>query len=369
MTSEQVFYWGMALGCIITIPLALLFGVWALARLDVFFTFLAEGTGMAIMAGGQLVEKGDGQIALEGGKLHRLVIAFDDHRLQYEKTLAADEVVKGKEDLSFSLLDLLQRLGIYWIGVYPFFNRLRYMFWWTEEVRKHQDVGGSEIRERYEATNFFFVSVVAYKVRLIGVEIAGNLAVDYEFTVFVQIILPEIAIFRVKDWFKQLVAFAKGNTVGYARDKEFDTLNTQAEKLAFAQHLLALNPILREQVGIRLVGIEEVEVALTGGASVAIQEAVSAKRVAQFKGDAAIMAAEKQAKVVRINAAAEVRRVRSVYRAVTQHKGGLFIRRQEALERAGDKGNTIVFTGEKEPDAGDKTLVAIDRNNKKEGDT
>lgn len=364
MTLAQVIYWGVTLGWLIAMPIALLFGVWALAGLDIFFTFLAEGTGMAVMAGGKLVPK-DGGVILEGGKLHRIAIAYDDHTLQYDPVLHADEVVKGREELSWSILHLLQRLGIYWIGIAPFFNRLRYMFWWTEEVKRHQDVGGSEIRERNEVTKFFYVAVVPYKIRIIGVEIAGNVLVDYEFTAFYQIILPEIALFRTKDWFRQAVAFAKGATVTYGRDKEFGTLNTATDKAAYAKHQLDTNPSLRGQLGVRLVGIEEVEVALTGGASDRINAAVTAQKVAEFEGEAEIMKATKEKEAIRIRADAEKDRIEKVYGAIATQPEGVKLRQYEAFERV--KG-TVIFTDNKTLDAGDKALVAIERQNRQEGE-
>ncbi len=323
--------------------------IWVIAHTEEVFTFCDEGTGFA---------------ATRGDSAPTFKISFKGHFLRFNEELGVQEVV-AERDLPDGevapkiggFLGLLEKyLGIFWVGIYPFKKRYKYTFHWSE-----WDAGkvGHVPRRRDDESNFFYVKTFQYSVELLAAEVEGNISANIEFSLFVKIIYPEIALFRVENWFNQLSDFAISRARLYAGNRTFSELRNEAGgtrnnqagvtgNIMFSEYILGLNerisenePVgVKERLGVEIMSAQMVEIDLAGTpeeisrahkatTELYIQEQIGNGIRAIGKANADAIAAEGKA-------IAELGAV------------GVHLRRQQAIEKSGSQGNTIVFSDDGE---------------------
>lgn len=245
-------------------------------------------------------------------------------------------VVGDDFDWSTPYLSILRRLGIYYIGLPFLFQRVRFEYAWS--VFSNEPGKNDEPIQRKEPTDFFLIARAEYAIVLKDVEIGGNAIVNLPFVVFGKFIIPEIAFGENVDVIGQIKTKVGAEATEFFRDVQYEDLKKRGSDAEFTAKVMALNAELRKTIGFR---IEEVKLKEIGGTlSEGLQKAYQAKVIAEKQGDANIVTAEKAAQVTEIAAAAEKKRIDSVYGAITDKDGGVDIRRYEAMEKST---GTIVF--------------------------
>ncbi|MCK9352128.1 MAG: hypothetical protein WCT49_02760 [Candidatus Paceibacterota bacterium] len=257
------------------------------------------------------------------------------------------EIEKFDETVDWlSYASILRSYGIYWIGPPPA-RRASYRFVWTE-FAKNTGGEGNVIR-REEPTDFFYVARVEYAITTENVEIGGNAFVDLTFSVFIRIVVPEIAFCGNVDVIAQLGTTLKTEADTFFRSIQYEDLKKKENEKSFSD-VIKSGPT-KTTLGII---VDEVRLSNVGGKlSDTIRDAFQAALVATKTGEATIISATKtgEAKVItakanatakNLDTDAEKRRIDETYAAKAKHPD---MARYEAIEKAGDKGSAIVFEG------------------------
>jgi len=201
---------------------------------------------------------------------------------------------------------------------------------------------------RNDPTSFFFVKTFRYASFLQAAEAEGNVAVDIKFSLFVRIIAPEIALFRAEDWFMQLDDYALKRARIYVGEREFNDLRTEATKdggNGFSDYITALNDHISEneegvikRLGVEIVSaqIVEVDVTWTDEEKRKTLAATTEKYRKEQEGAGIIALGNARAKAIQ----AEGEAIKNLGEV------GVMLRKQQAVEKAGEGGNIVVFTGE-----------------------
>lgn len=367
--------------------------IWWISSTGMFFKKIKEGQGI-------LVKKGEA--------FDKAMIAYAGHHLKfqypggknpeeregvtYEQVGERWEVVPG-EPIRSGLLGVLEKeFGIYYVGIYPFSQIMKYQFRWNEWETKTNLEGKTSyhLRRREEETEFFYVQTFAYALFLEGAETGGqkgadeggNVSVDIRITLLIRIICPQVAILQNENWYDQLASVAIDHARIYVGEHSFNDLraNEMSEQEeggdkevskglhAFSQHMLFLNkqaPVgepkdgLEKVFGVKIVGAQILTVDLSEEskrlAAITTARYEAEEKAAVMKIDANAIAekirieAEANADAIRKTGQAEADAVSMRIAAVEKHgETGKYVLRQEALGEAGKGGNTIVFTGENE---------------------
>ncbi|MCX6735684.1 MAG: hypothetical protein NTZ13_01215 [Candidatus Parcubacteria bacterium] len=347
-----------------------------------FFTALNPGTGAIRVLNGKLVEMHytdkngvakTGSVT-EGGTYDGVILPRG-----YTLVPCSEEGLTGKNEIKrinvnsdevFSYLSFLRHYGIYFIG-FPPSQRLQYRFAFSE-FSKVKGKEGDVIR-REEPTNFFYLARVEYALKAKDVEIGGNAIVDLHFSVFIRIVIPEIAIAENVDVIGQLSTILHTEATTFFRDIPYESLKQKFNEERFRKIIMKIKTKKTLGIVIEEVRLNEV----SGQLSDILQKAYQATLVAEKEGDATILKAKKdgeakvtasqagvlvaskEAEAKNIRTDAERRRIKETYDEVEKHPDGVALRRLEALAEAGAGGNTIVFEGDSPMTKEAKKMLAI----------
>jgi regulator of protease activity HflC (stomatin/prohibitin superfamily) len=273
------------------------------------------------------------------------------------------EIEKFNEPFNkWSYSSQLRRHGIYWIG-FPPCRRLSYRFVWTEfsKVIGHE----GEVVRREEPTNFFFVARAEYAITTKDVEIGGDTVfpVDLDFSVFIRIVVPEVAFSGNVDVLAQLGKILKTEADTFFRPIQYENLKTIENQKLFSKVIKKIRTKI-----ILGIEIEEVRLSNVGGeVPETIRTAYQATLVATKTGDAAIIAAEKagratvvtakaKAEAKNLDTDAEKRRIHETYDEKSKYPE---LARLEALEKSGAGGNTVVFEGNGQMSDDTKKMLVV----------
>jgi regulator of protease activity HflC (stomatin/prohibitin superfamily) len=302
----------------------------------------------------------------EGGSYDGVILPYG-YRLIDHPTLAnrkmIEKIVGGERfDPSSPYLSFLRRYGIYWVGPPPE-QRGWYRFAFTEfsKVKDHED----EVIRREEPTNYFYIARVEYAVKVPEVEIGGNAQVDLLFSVFIRVVIPEIAFSENVNIIEQLNSILKAQCGTFFRKTSYNRLKTKTNDEKFSENIRKINTL--ETLGIEVQEVRMVDVG--GKYAEDLKKAFQSQLMAQLQGDADIIKAEKtgQAKVItaeknkiakNLDTDAEKQRITETYSAKAQHPD---MARYEAIEKAGDKGSAIVFEGPREMTDDAKSMLVTMR--------
>jgi len=334
------------------IPLYALFFVlliWFIAHTDKFFAFIREGEGIVVV---------------RGESAHKFIISFRGHHLEWDDELKAEKIVDGDPERHGFLGFLEKRFGIYWMGIWPFTRRHKYLFRWKEWDPSKE---GYYLWTRSVPTDFFFVKTFKYGSKLQAAEAIGNVAVDVKFSLFVKIIYPEIAIFRNEDWFGQLDDYALRCARIYVGNRTFNELRTEAKeegagsRTTFSTEILKINDKIStkerggvlDRLGVQIVSAQiiEVDIAGTEEEKQRLHNATTERFVKEQEGEGIRAIGDANAYAITAEGTA------------IQNLGevGMHLRRQQAIEEAGRQGNTVVFSDDNEKSSGltDKKIAGL----------
>lgn len=328
----SVLYGAVIASIVLIIFLLIISAIWLTAFTGKFFTFVREGEGMAI---------------IKGGVYHKSIIAFDKHHLKYKERLQADEVVEGELYREGFLGFLEKELGIYWVGFWPIFSIYEYEFRWKEWS---SDEDGYKLESRNPTTTFFFVKTFRYASFLQAAEAKGNIPVDVKFSLFVRIIYPQIALFRAEDWFLQLDDYVLRRAKIYVGEREFNELRTEAgtDNEGHAEFSLCMTELNKstsgknsgviKRLGVEIISAQMVEVDVTGTEEEKRKNlAATTERYRKEQEGAGIIALGN----------ARAKAIEAEGKAIEElGEIGKMLRRQQAIEKAGEGGNTVVFTSD-----------------------
>lgn len=326
----SIIYGSAIAGVVLLLFLLIITIIWITAFTGKFFTFIREGEGIAI-------KKGEGY--------HKSIIAFDGHHLHYDETLKTNGVTEGREKTEGFIGFLKEYLGIYWVGFWPVISIYKYEFRWKEWS---SDEDGYKLKSRTPSTSFFFVKTFRYASFLQAAEAKGNISVDVKFSLFVRIVYPQIALFRAEDWFLQLDDYVLRRARIYVGELEFDELRTETgevSKSKFSDCITKLNletsaneDGVIQRLGVKIISAQIVEVDISGTEEEKRKnlEATTEKYRKEQEGAGIIALGNARAKAIQ----AEGRAIKEL------EDIGAMLRRQQAIEKAGEGGNIVVFTND-----------------------
>ena len=313
--------------------------IWIVAHTGRFFTFLEDGKGVLVV---------------KGKRYHRSIIALRGYHLEYDERLNTERVTEGEERKNLVKYFFEDILGIYWVGFYPLFKIRVYEFKWKEWSLEEQEY---RLTIRDEMTDFFFVRTFRYATFLQAAEAKGNVPVDVKFSLFVRIVAPEITFFRADDWFLQLDDYALRRARVYVGDREFDELRTETgpeHSHVFSEHIVELNehtsgsePGVIERLGVEIVSAQIVEVEVAGDEEE--KKKTLAATTERYRK-------EQEGLGIRAIGTARADAIAAEGRAIAElGEIGVMLRKQQALEKAGELGNIVVFSESK---GGEQTVDA-----------
>ena len=336
---------GLKFGTTLTIIVVGIFGfigvIYLLAKLNIFFTLVKEGTAKAIM---------------RFNKFSRIVVSYKNHEVNDDW-----DVVEEKPNSMSKLLKLFG--GLRFVGL-PIINTVyRYKFKWTSyEQLDESGKTTTKPKTKEEFLDFILVQDDVYFTFLDAAETKGMVPVDVSLLLTLRIKNPYKALFKIQHWLEATLNLIKPAFRSFVADKKFEDLVAQKEAIkrevgSFISETRIDEEILRNY-GVEIVAVEMVEVGPAG------------ERGSIYVGAATkLWEAEKESERIMKLADAEIERVNRVYGAVKgQGKEGLFLRTLESVEQAGkEPGKFIIF-----PLGGVKDLMKMwtgsgEKDEKKEG--
>ena len=319
-------------GIFLLLLILVIVAIWLIAHTGKFFTFIAEGSGIAVT---------------KGESYHKSVISFNNHHLEYDDALKADKVTEGEPERKNFLGFLEEYLGIYWVGFWPIFSIYEYEFRW-KEWSTTENVYELQIRD--DLTSFFFVKTFRYASFLQAAEAKGNVPVDIKFSIFLRIISPQIALFRAEDWFMQLDDYALRRARIYTGERAFDELRTEAARenqTEFSGYIIGLNNQTSKtedgtmtRLGVEIISAQIIEVDVAGSEEEKRQTLAATTEKYRKEQEGAGIIALGTARATAISA--EGKAIEGLGEV------GTMLRKQQAVETAGKGGNIVVFTGDNE---------------------
>lgn len=319
------FLLGVKVGVGIIVFVAIAFGlitaVYGLAKNNIIFTLVDEGTAKAIV---------------RYGRCRKIIMSLKGYILD-PKTW--EIIPEAQADAATRVKAVFGRLfgGLGFVGI-PFVDHVyRYIFKWTsfEQARKEKEEGVAEKAKYTEKElDYIFVRDDVYLVQIEDAETSDNIPVGVPFLLTLRIINPYKALFLIQNWLEAVSNRVKPAFRSFVRSKTYDQLQAQKEAVEEEEgsflHDTKLDEQILEEWGVKFIAAEMGRIDLKPE----YQEAASKK-----------WAAEKEAERVLVLADAEVGRLDKVYGKVQSFgEIGVFLKTLESLEKAGaGQGNTVVF--------------------------
>lgn len=308
-----------------TLLVSLVFVAYALSKHDVFFTSGKEGSVMSVVKSGQF---------------HRFILVYRGFVIDRD-----GDVVKGKKRFSFNPFRWLEPLGIYWVGIPPFYSIELYRFRWTE--LKQEEDGTHGLWSRDEPTKFLYVNEHSYVGRLSKAIDKELRLINMDFVIFLQVTNPYQARYTIDDWLEAVMARILKKARDFVGSTNYEDLASETEEEQIGQALLDyiqkdIEEIQRDW-GVQIKRVKMQNVALDGDVSAQVQEAMTAKIVAVKTGEATIAAAEayRTAEEIRADGDAKATKIRGA--AINEVPNGLAIEGLRTIEKAGSNGGTTIL--------------------------
>ena len=278
-------------------------------------------------------------------------------------------------------LNWMERWGIYWIGLWPFYKIYTYDFVWTEEKT---DDNGKIIPFTRRATrnvpegqtSFIKVNDTNYFVVANDVKTKDGVPLKFILLLTVRIENPRKALFSGEEWLERTGGTVTNMTVKYCGVLSYEqVIASNPATLTIYKDGVRLPPIIKtlEELimllgdgkpddvqgvdldlltayGVRIVAakIHSIDFA-DAAAAEEFRKATTQKYVAEQEGLGKAAKATGEAAAITTLANAEEYRINKIYAPIAgdNKEARMKIRQLEAMERSGDKGgNTIVVPDE-----------------------
>jgi len=320
---------GMIIGAVIcAIPVLYILSVsvvFSLAKRNLFWTIVQEGTAKAV---------------LRFGKFEHLEVAYKGYELDEDQNVVKEGASNGKSH---------QRSGLRWIGIPWIYSVHSYGFRWVAFEQGEQDgkLVQKTIPHEEKGLDYIILQDDVYYSFLRDAETKDKVPVDVDLLLTIRVVNPYRAMFRVQNWLEATQNQFKPALRGFIATTDFDELISRKEGLAREiEELLQLGSgegegtaertigeYLERHYGVRVKKVGLVRIDPAGERGEIYQEAASKQWEAEKEKDRIEMLAD-----------AEVQRLERVYGTIARHgQTGEHVRTLEALERAGQGGNTIIF--------------------------
>lgn len=357
--------WSSGLVCFATL-------VYFLAQYKIFFTAPKEGSAEFVVA---------------GNTVKRMIMAWsghsergpDDIEHAHEQFQIVEEEATQPPWHYLNPLNWMEPFGIYWIGVWPFYQNYRYDFVWTEEkVDEHGKIvpftrraqkatdEGQTPYIKINDTNYFFV--------VDDVKTNGGVPLKFVLVVTIRIENPYKALFSGADWLERTGGTINNMVIRYAGALSYEQITksepaflkvfkdgaVQSEAFYSLEDLIKMlgdekpddvtGTDLLLKYGVRIVAakIHSFDFADATGAQ-QFRDATTAKYVAEQRGLGEEAEAKGKAAATRLLAEAEKYRIETTYGPIAgdDKDKRMQIRQLEATEKSGSQGgNTIVVPDE-----------------------
>lgn len=358
------YLYGAFLGLVITVPLALVVLAYVLAQSKIFFTMPKEAKAEFVMA---------------GNAAKRMILVWKSHKVEQDFKIAEGNRATKEMLLHFcNPRNWLEPLGIYWVGLWPFYKIYTYDFVWTEEKTENgKIVPFTRHATRHDPegqTSFIKVNDTNYFVVANDVKTDGGVPLKFTLLISVRIENPYKALFSGEEWLERLAGAVSNMTVRYAGVLPYEDITAskpativvgtgtdgrpKTETKTLEELLILLGDgkhddacgadvDLLEKYGVHIIAakIHSIDFA-DDDAAKQYREATTQKYVAEQRGLGEAAEAEGHAQAVRTRADAEQYRINKLYEPIAgdNKEARMEIRRLEALERSGEKGgNTVVI--------------------------
>ncbi|MGC9602789.1 MAG: SPFH domain-containing protein [Minisyncoccia bacterium] len=347
---------------------------YALAQYQICFTFVKEGTAVAIMRGRSfdhfimawrkhyLNDPRRRWYDSQRPTWEVLPIDINDPRYDLQRPTRQRKGVDIDTHSAYMCLSfwrLLEPFGIYWYGLSPFYSVGEYWFEWAES-RIDTGSGDEVFWARKEPTRIVYVASFPYWIRLTEARDHDNIPVDIDYLLTVRVTNPYKARFIISNWLTRITADADNVSKVWIGNHEFEEIvreRTGVEGKAvidqFVDDHKALNINLPtehakvgapERYGITVDASSLVDVTVSGTNAEALVQATTARIVAERKAQANVEAALGDAKAIVIRADANKAAIETVYRKVAEFgQMGILLQQLEAMQRTNAAGATVIW--------------------------
>ena len=270
---------GIIFGSVVILPIIfLILSYFVFAPRNIFFTFGKENRAMFIMLG----NKFSGKVILPSNTMYADA-NYNIHLFGSEK--------EKREFMQKSFL------GMYWIGMYPFYNLYNRRQQWQEwELTKDEN---QIIKLRDELTPYLITTPFEYAMVLKAGEDKGKIPLDVAFTVIVEPINLVRPIFDNENAYGQLQRFSVTEALLFVKQQTFETLGASVNgndidhqnlRDKFSEQICSLNQLipgrqdkmgLEKSIGYRILSAKINTVDVVGDNKEAILKATTAKYVAE----------------------------------------------------------------------------------------
>ena len=364
-----MFYLIAAPVVILVLAAVVLLGLPWLARENVLFTTVKEGTVKAIV---------------RGRTFDRFIMSFAGYHLNdpkkswYRKDKPALEVLchgkKNRNDFTDGEMEdghydkrnwLLKHLGLYWVG-WPWANSVYvYEFEWNETITD-KGTGEEKILPRAEPTDFIYVADFTYAIKTVGAETMDRLPTDVLTLVTVAIRNPYRALFTGEDWMRRITSSINRHVRNFIGNQDFQDLITGKKKSAegtsqeevsvdFSGPIIALNEKLPDDVEpplglkgrygvvIRTADMQSIE--LSGDAKKQDQEATTREYVAKQQAKATLVTGQAEADVIKMKGDREAEALNARLKVIKEHgDAGITLAGYDAIQESSKgPGNSIIW--------------------------
>ncbi|MFA5744773.1 MAG: hypothetical protein WC887_01005 [Candidatus Paceibacterota bacterium] len=348
-----------------------------LARENIFFTTVKEGTAKAIMRGDSferfIMSFSGYHINAPGKYGYKTEFVNSDGKTE---KLPDWEVVyhgvgneKGFEQTDDCAYDdrseLLKKLGLYWVGWPWATNVYVYMFEWNEASTNKE--GEEKVLPRAEASDFIFVADFTYIVVTKDAETKDRLQTDETTLVTVAVRNPYRALFSGEDWMRRVVAAVNREMRTFVGSKSYQQLISSDEESGdretakeiwknLSASIIDLSDRLpddgkskllglggRYGVKIRTADLQTMD--LSGEAKKQHQEAATKVYTTKQEAEALELTGGAQAKVIKMKGDKEAEALQARLKVIKKHgDAGMLLAQLDAMqESAKGAGNTIIW--------------------------
>jgi len=349
-----------------------------LAKENILFTTVKEGTIKAIMRGDSFERfimsfagyhlNDPTKTETKTKKLPRYKTEYFDEEAQENKRLPDWEVVyhgkgnkKGFKEIDDETYDdrswLLRKLGLYWVG-WPWVNNNVYVyaFEWNETSTNKE--GKEKILPRAEATDFIFVADFTYAILTEEAETKDRLPVTVLTLVTVAIRNPYRALFSGEDWMKRVTAAINRHVRNFVGSKNFLDLISLKEKhwADFSQPIIGLSVRLlddkdeppyglkgRYGAEIRTADLQTIE--LSGDAKKKNQESTTKEYEAKQEAQLKLIIGQAEADVIEKKGTREAEALGKRLKVIKEYgETGITLAGYDAIQESSKgPGNTIIW--------------------------
>lgn len=324
-------FW-VILGLVVAAIVTGIGAVYTLAKINIFFTFVEEGTAKAIV---------------KMGSFARAVMQYQDHYLTPNTWEVSESVTWGR---SFG--------GLRWVGIWPFWRVYTYKFRWaTLKISTEDGKSTEKLVSREEDKDYIFVKDAIYVVEMKSVESKGMVPLDFRILITARCNNPYKALFKIHDWpvvlanriqpdlrvlvadqeYEELIRGKVEVKLEEEAEDEIAPLEETTEGSKFELDASHVQKEFHDNYGIDIVDMDIKSIDPSEEQRQMFREAATER-----------WRAEQAAKKVKVDADAQKYRISTVYGQLLQYKDnrGVIIKFLETLEAAAQgPSNTIIPVG------------------------